>query len=367
MASRSWRVWLCGLLLAGCSESAGRFSVTFSFVDEAPAAGSVWVHAFLEERASSPEDPGNEVSRAPAVLFGDGPLVFEQLVYGNNRVVVVQLREEQDPRSPLLYFGTSQPFDLQPGSDVQVEVLLALRRAPQLRADLPLLNAPGGFVRDPLVMLQLEAQGAELLEVAQDPNFTVGYVALEEGDSSVTRTSTQGGFTHYSMPYDLNTDQECQGEECDGPRRLFARVSGREQLRSSTVQASAMLDGTPPGVEFISRAYEPGPDNPLALPSAATAETIIILSITFTEALAEVPTVEARHEASGSTLLFEVVESSPISPRYEALVPEGLRTASTCRPCAWWIKRAGRRRSPSPIPRSVCRVRRPRSLWINRW
>ena len=119
-------------LLAGCSaEEAGGFRVHFEWRDGEPdfsqtdlflwASVQVWLDGDLEQATT--------VAEAGPVRFGSGQtLEFADLAYGDDRVVLAEVRASDIETDPVRFFGHSERFSIQPGRNTDVEVELPVRK-----------------------------------------------------------------------------------------------------------------------------------------------------------------------------------------------------------------------------------------------
>ncbi|MEQ9496506.1 MAG: hypothetical protein RIT81_06600 [Deltaproteobacteria bacterium] len=264
------RLLLAMTLLAACQPAPGRFSVTFSWEADAPSdveRAPLFVHARVEER-EAPDVEGNVLASDVGRL--DAPLSIDGVPNGTNRVVVVEIRTAAvRADGQLRYFGVSRPFDLEPGDDVVVDVLLALRAPPELLGA-EVTNAADGTIADTEIMLRVRARDAARVQVAQDPQLTLGLV---EVDSTADTTE---------LTYDLDTDLDCARGACvDGLRQVFVRVVSAFGLFSEVRPVRIRLDSTAPVAQTVE-----------INPPAARLDTTAVLTVIVDEPLQRTPELD---------------------------------------------------------------------------
>ena len=323
---------LCLLLVStACSDGAGRFTIAFSWEEGPPETGEFWIHAFVEERIEDPSVRGNELGRATPVRLEAGARIdLSAIPNGPSRVAVVEIREGPDRSSPLAYFGESEPFDLEAGADITVNVRLSLRFAPSIgdigQRDLVIQEADDANRVGSLdVTLEFRARGADSISAALDPTFLVGREDFAiASDSRVESSSTDDeGFVTYRIPYNLNSGLNCGSGECaDGLRSVFVRALSQVGIASDPLNVRVILDTTPPQVTQALTAYLPDPNNPLFAVDAAKAGTTIAVTVFTSEAIAVAgpgaPQLTATN--GSSTLTFDVAEVTDGGVRFEVSV-----------------------------------------------
>ena len=114
------------VVLASCGAEPGSFGLYFTW--DKPPDVKVWIWVRVEERT----DP----AVAGPILGSDGPqgyvygdkitLSVDGVSYGDNRVVVAEVREGANPNLPILYYGLSEQFSLVVDEDTVIEVPLTL-------------------------------------------------------------------------------------------------------------------------------------------------------------------------------------------------------------------------------------------------
>lgn len=317
------------LLASGCNASPGHFSVQFQWQDAPPpAAGTVEIVAEVLA-------PDGRITPAKPVVYAPGAqLVFDEVTNGDELRVEIRvyplgpIEESAGPR----YFGRSAPFALRPGVDIDVPVELDLVDGPDLLGEDPtavrVLNANArGEVTTPNLELEVQARGAEFIEVAQNSTFSAAYRRFDTPSLSSVMSSSMP--MAYEVAYDLDDSIDCASRACDGPRPIFVRV-GREAFRSRAVFVDLTLDTIAPSIRFATVSYTPDTDNPLPMPAAARAGTRITVSLAFSERLdaSQAPTMNAT--LGGRPLTFDLVPGSltETGALFEAIVtpamPDGV-------------------------------------------
>ncbi|MBI4815793.1 MAG: hypothetical protein HY791_06035 [Deltaproteobacteria bacterium] len=125
-----------GLFLC-CAACSSKATVAFEVGFQAdPPIGPIFLWASVEERLDE-RIPGPVLAFAGPVEYGraGAELSIPGIPFGTERVVVVVARARADVSDPLLYYGLSEPFDLDAGTNETVSVLLALVATPPFRPD----------------------------------------------------------------------------------------------------------------------------------------------------------------------------------------------------------------------------------------
>ncbi len=227
---------------------------------------------------------------------------------GSDRVVVVEVHPSEDASGPPLFNGLSAPFTLEPSGRVDVAVEVPLRPGPRLEPSLDIVQMnERGRIREPRIDVTVAARGIDSLEVARNADFTLGRSLVE-----VTPTST---VVDVSFSYSLFEGVDCQAVECrDGDYAVFVRGRARGLGAWSEVASVALvLDRAPPRVERFDVRYRPRSDGVVLEPDAASANTIVTISVETSE-----PVVVASSEV-------RLVDW----PQPQALTPRATTEAST--------------------------------------
>ena len=309
-------VGLCfGVAASACVPDQGRFTVNFVWEVDPPPPD-----AFIIEGEVRAPDGRVTPSTPQSVLYsGEVVLRFESVPVGDGLVVEVRLRPADNPTAAPRYFGRSAPFSFDAGDDVTVDVAIQLTDAPVLEEGSPrVVNAIMDRVATSTLTVEIDARAADGFEIAQDADFTLGFVAFP----NPVAVATNGAVMTYRLAYDLNgTRPDCESNDCDGDRQIFVRGLGAG-LRGSPRSRVIRLDTTPPAGVRGSVRYQATAENALGLigqPTAATGASMpgatrVFVNITFSEAIRSTPTLRA---ISGN----DVIDFEPVS------VPEdGLST-----------------------------------------
>jgi hypothetical protein len=213
---------IVALLLADCSQSPpapATMSIEFTWSDGAGPAFTYWMYASVEERAVSIDTPGKVLAAQSTMLSpttGTAALDLENVPNGDNRVVVVTIRDGSDPlQSRALYLGYSERFSLEPGQSMAVPVHVELTPIPDpngLSVQTSTPSSAAGHVTLAFTCSDLSSHpfpmpcDASWLYVARDVNLTEGLVILPASEFVAGRASrsTSEFDVHYSsIPYDL--------------------------------------------------------------------------------------------------------------------------------------------------------------------
>jgi hypothetical protein len=270
-------LWTCG------GTEPGRFSISFSW-EQAPK-GTVWLWVRIEERAD-PAEAGRILASDGPVEYVDGTpvgLSLEDVPNGDDRVVVVEVREGQDSGLPIAYFGLSEPFSLQPGQKGDVDVLVMLRPPNALlnEAKLKLLfdgEERGTVGPDAIATATIQTWSVDAVAVllARDESFTVDVMKVELSGEDLSACGKK---------YDLDKEYtvcETSGVDLaggavnppDGSYSIFARFIDSYGYQSAVYKESVALDSTGPQVITAS-----------ASPPFARAGQDVVFSLTTQEPL----------------------------------------------------------------------------------
>jgi hypothetical protein len=208
--------------LASCAvgrEDSGTFEVRFEHPDGAKTDGSLWVTArIVEGRARRVV-----VEAAAQPLLPDTTLGFSEVPYGTSYRVQVELRKSTDREQPLLYWGESSAFDFALGTDLALQVPMALGPGPHgtpgelgpitvLEAGTPDLidgqNQDALYTNKTLVTLSLGVAIATRAVVAHDPALKVGRQERDVAD--LTPRGDRRVWTKWDLCKGLRTD----GDAC---------------------------------------------------------------------------------------------------------------------------------------------------------
>ncbi len=233
----------------------------------ASLGGDPHVRGRVEVRPGGELGAARIVSEAGPFPLGDGggvELLFKELVYGPERVVVVEIVGSADPTAPVLLYGVSEPMSLELGKDEEVSLPVELRLAPGVslqagegaakkrvvlgvRVEIEHAEGSGERVPEARVELLVKAPNATLVTVANDPAF-----ATETGTHALEDLAPVEDAEHtYRWPgsWDLNAGLPEDARSFDGARHVFVRVSNEEGIESPAAQAAAILDREPPALD----------------------------------------------------------------------------------------------------------------------
>jgi hypothetical protein len=241
-------LWLaaCVLCLAACGREAGTFSVSFGFADEKPDPETEYT-VYVRVK----DEHWTTVAESPRALFDpDARLQFPSVRNGNSYTIVVELHTFENDR--IAFFGRSKPFDLHPGTHVNVQVELAIQAVP--RGVLRILEARGSTnvrskVRERLVTLAFSASGATEATLANDEKLNRGKTTrpLDE----LTREDGEYRWPDWDLDAELCDEPPC----LDGEREVYLQLTNSTGYHSEPVRADIELDTTPP--ELTSHRLEP--------------------------------------------------------------------------------------------------------------
>ena len=275
---------LSGLLLCGCMESVGpgSFSVVFTWEGGQPAlSGDEYVWAAVEER--------EDVNTAGRVLGSVGPdpfsmgsqLDFRDIPNGDNRVVIVEIRDGSGASANVLYYGISEQFSLKAGKHTEVEVYMQLRAVPGDTEGWVFIESIGEMINDPNVTLVLITDTGVRAKVSHFVSFPPERTIETDLAGLQTYPDAPPDLSGYRMPWDLSWEPvySCAGEDyC--PRRVFVRFADAQGYESKTVYADAVMDLNPPALVQ---------DGVSITPPVANVDTFVTVCLTFTEPLAHRP------------------------------------------------------------------------------
>ena len=238
------------------SSTPADISIRFIWEDDPPAPadyGRFFVHASVEERANA-DAPGRILGTDVQPMASAVNLDLSSISNGDNRVVILEIRDGADRNnSRVHYFGLSEPFSVQPGLSIVIEVRLKIQPVPSIPDDpsnpgLVIDGVVDGRVRVPDVDLLITAPGAVAIVVANDPSFS-NAPAIPIDSLTVARASTS--TPTYRVPHNLDLGLGCM--PCaDGPRVVFAKVLNAQGYESATLSARVTLDRTGPKLIAVS-------------------------------------------------------------------------------------------------------------------
>jgi len=272
-------VVLAIVLLSGCdnlSKESGTFSVKFTWPENnKPDFSGDSYYAWIDIREWIDGDAENmkiHLKEGPVAFDNEGKLTLklENLSYGKNRVIVVEVRKSNSDQDRTLYYGISDMFDLDPGkhTDVTVDMNFTPGTAEGnnsfaidiFQNDVKITST----ANEKVSIRVLKANGSkvvfsnrlDLLDI-QINNETRDYTGSEVIDF-LTLTKIDDITFEYSG-WDLTEGRE-DAENGDGNKTVYAKVIDEHGYRSEMAYASVTLDTTSPSVSnvTVSPAGEPG-------------------------------------------------------------------------------------------------------------
>jgi len=272
--------------LSSCGRDSGSFSMSVSW--DRPPEGKVWIWSRVEERPDATQSGLILASAGPeAYEHGDAiSLAMSGVTNGDNRRIVVEVREGANPSLAILYYGISEPFSLAPGEHTHVDVPLTLQipEAAAVKASVELLFdgqhlEQVGSGQIVAATIRTRSANAATIMVANDASFSanVSEFSLDDGDAVTCEEEEGDGATwDVCRVDDWDMTAGLEEEPGDGRYAIFIKFLDRYGYESPVHRASVMLDS----------------QGPLALlasvsPAVARPGTEVLVSITFHELLAE--------------------------------------------------------------------------------
>jgi hypothetical protein len=346
---------LPGLLSCACLESVGpgTFGVVFAWEGGQPALlGDEYVWAAVEER-ENPQTAGRVLgSVGPQPFFMDSELKFLDIPNGDNRVVIVEIRDGQGASANVLYYGISERFSLEPGKHAQVEVYMRLRAVPGDTEGWVFIEAIGEMINHTDVKLVLLTDTGVKAKVSHFVSFPPEKTVETDLSDLESYPDAPPDLSGYRMDWDLAWEPvyACEDEDyC--PRRVFVRLVDGQGYESKTVYADAILDLTPPAIMpgTVSRKLVPG-DDLLDDITSAKAGTTVKLFFTMSEPLRADPIVQTTAPAA---LKFGFAGRAGTSYEYiyqlrQPLPPDGTYTVQISA-----VDKAGNPTTPDPTPQEA--------------
>lgn len=117
---------VAAISLGGCVEAPGSVKVSFKW--SAPPTVPVWVWARIEERIHPAQEGKTLITDGPfEYVHGTPPTIdLNDVPNGNRRHVVVEFREGPNTGLPVIFYGISASFELAPGKDQELDVVVEL-------------------------------------------------------------------------------------------------------------------------------------------------------------------------------------------------------------------------------------------------
>ena len=276
------------LLLSACGSMTEPGTVAMSFSWETPPVGEVWIWVQVEERS--------EIEQAGPILASVGPAAYThgevlalglgQVPNGKNRVVVVEVREGASEGLPVLFYGLSAAFSVEPGRDTVVDIPLALQ-PPETQAHEPELSLLfDGKVEDTvgvasLARATIRTRSAAALSVtlANDASFSANLttISLADADAIACEKEEVAGVEWDECEIrDWNLGAGLGETLTDGLYSVYVKFQDRYGYESQVYKASVMFDSLPPQVLIAS-----------ITPAVAHADEWVYLNVSFHEPLGE--------------------------------------------------------------------------------
>ena len=281
-------VLLSLLMLLSCGETvSGTVSLAATW-DQQPD-GPVWLLLKVEERGD-PLLPGQILSSAGPTEYIPGEpleLAMAQVPNGENRVVIVEVREGTSTALPVLYYGISGAFSMASGKHVQVEVPLVVQRPEAESGDHPPVVELvfGGEVREQVgkalvsnATVRTRSVGAVELVLANDGSFVAANTRFLVGESGsgISCTAEVVDEVTWDVCEISNWDMTAELPDIkDGLLWVFVKFVDRYGYESSPYKRSVEYDQTAPQILRSTLS-----------PSVAKAGDIVTLSVTMHETVA---------------------------------------------------------------------------------
>jgi hypothetical protein len=275
---------LCCLsvFVSSCGIDPGSFTMSFSW--SVTPEGQVWVWARVEER-ENPTQPGPILASAGPVAyeFGDSvSLDMNDVANGDNRHIIVEVRDGANPNLQILYYGISDVFELVAGMNTHVDVPLKLQ-VPEAQAveaktwlEFPdqVMDTVGvkELHQATVVMESAHAVGVVL---ANDASFSVNFTELTletAGNLTCEEQERKGIAWNVCRLTDWDLAPSPDVELQDQQYTVFVKFVDQFGYESQVYRASVVLDSQGPQVIMGS-----------LTPSFAYPSSEVYLSISFHE------------------------------------------------------------------------------------
>ena len=328
---------MAALSCVACNTKEGTFRVEFDWGElTPPATGTADVFGTVIGQGSR-----FEANSGAAVPYAPGAsLTFSDIPYDDSLVVEVRIVAAGAGGSATpQFFGRSVPFNFEVGEDVVVPVQIVVGPSFEVGTStggLSVLNAKNDRVPTPELQLQLQAVGADTIQIAQDAAVTLGVQTFDAAAAMVS-TDPDTGLVTYNLTYDLNaTREDCAPDRngdfpatCEGIRQVVARLTGGG-FESPVVQTLITLDTVDPEVATAAVLYVGGANNPLVRVTRATDGTAVVVTTNFTETIdvaTLTPTLSATNGTSEIMFALETPADTEIaSATFVAEISAALHT-----------------------------------------
>ena len=316
MQKKWFVIWALGLALSGCSgDTAGSLSIRFAW-GVAPS-GPVWVWLTVEER-DNVEKPG-------VVLAADGPtryvhgepfdVTLEDIPNGDDRVVIMEVREGEGEGLPIRYYGISEPFSMRPDKKMVVDVPVTLQVPPAQKQNVEVLMLFDGVTRESVTLeeaadatVRIRSDASVAAFIAPDVSFamTVKKVVLESGDGIECWDETDGDIAWHVCDVHGWDVTGGRTNPSDGRYYVFVKLVDRLEYESQVHHDSILLDTTPPEPVLSS-----------VSPEHASSSSVVVVIAALDEPLDDEPTAG----------IISTTPSPPGAPKFQG--PTRLGTSNT--------------------------------------
>jgi formylglycine-generating enzyme len=273
------------LAVVGCGDDRGSFTISFSW--EQQPDKPVWLWVRVEERSDA-QKPGPILASAGPELYDPDEgisLTLPEVANGDNRNVIVDVREGNSTGMPVLYYGISEPFSIRSGGHTAVNVFLTLARPEpdkhgatvEIRVD----GNDGGTIGPSQfgrVTVFTRSCGAHSVVLANDAAFsanltTVPFTGNGDRDANCQVVDEDGvSWNECEIPgWNLGVGT---GEPADGAYSVYARFIDEFGYESQVYKASVVLDMLSPQAMLASLSKT-------VVPAGGT----VYLTVSFHEAL----------------------------------------------------------------------------------
>ena len=262
------------VLFSGCDslkKEAGSFEVNFiwpadgspDFSDESK---SYYAWAILEEWEDGDSSSSKTLSVTTATLFGsDGSVSLDLsgLTYGSNRVIKVEIRNTDNDKDHVLYYGYSDPFEFSIGSNTVVDIRMELTSAPgssptgeqdDSAFSIAIHNSEGSEVqkvRLPEVVVQLKAVGADTVIISNALSLLEGAAAGTAGVSTYKVSELDSTVENqYTIPWNINDGLD-EVKLAGTDRTVYAKIINADGYESRPDSADVKMDAIAPSVDVL--------------------------------------------------------------------------------------------------------------------
>jgi len=265
----------------------------------------VWVR--VEDRSGTEGAGSILASVGPEAYAPDSQfsVALREVPNGSNRVVVLEVRESDNPGMPVLYYGLSEPFDIVPGTTSEAKVFLQLQQplveqhdtSIQLTFDGEPADTVGPALLGSATIVTRSAHTVTVV-LANDPSFSANLTTLPVDSPGplcecVTEEIEGVPWTDCSIgPWPMTKDLP-ETVFGDGLYSVYVKFVDTFGYESQVYKASVVLDSLAPV--------------PLAAslsPTAAHLGQTVLVSVSVHEPLAETSSVLSAIPKSDGELHF---------------------------------------------------------------